>query len=113
MAGGKGNITPSDGKPFVKGDSRINRKGRAPKLPELEKLLAEVLGEKKDRVSAVETILKALRHKATKGDIRAAELLLDRAYGKLKNSTDLSLDIEKLTESQLDSIINKLLNKAT
>ena len=30
----------------------------------------------------------ALRAKATKGDVRAAEVLLDRAYGKAKQSLD-------------------------
>jgi hypothetical protein len=30
----------------------------------------------------------ALRAKAAKGDVRAAELLLDRAYGKVKQDID-------------------------
>jgi hypothetical protein len=67
--------------PFVKNDPRINRKG-APKLPEINALLSKVLGEEKDGVSAAEAILKALRLKASKGDVRAIELMLDRAYGK-------------------------------
>lgn len=67
--------------PFVKGDPRINRKG-APKLPEINALLSKVLGEEKDGISAAELILKALRLKAAKGDVRAIELMLDRAYGK-------------------------------
>ena len=56
--------------------------GRPCKLPELDKLLADVLGEEKDGITAAEAILKALRMKASKGDIRAAEVILDRAYGK-------------------------------
>lgn len=59
-----------------------NGGGRPRKLPELDKLLADVLGEEKDGVSAAEAILKALRLKASKGDVRAIELMLDRAYGK-------------------------------
>jgi hypothetical protein len=35
--------------------------------------------------------LKALRAKATKGDVRAAEVLLDRAYGKAKQITDTNI----------------------
>jgi hypothetical protein len=69
-----------------------NPKGRPKKLPELDKLLADVLGEEKDGVSAAEVILKALRAKAAKGDIRAAEVLLDRAFGKAKQSTDVTLN---------------------
>lgn len=60
-----------------------------PKLPELHKILADVLGkEGKDGMTAAEEILQALHAKAKKGDTRAAELLLDRAYGKPKQTVD-------------------------
>jgi hypothetical protein len=64
--------------------------GRPKKLPELRELLANVLGDEKDGKTAAEAILMALRAKAAKGDVRAAELLLDRAYGKPKQDVDLS-----------------------
>jgi hypothetical protein len=67
--------------------------GRPNKLPELDKLLANVLGEEKDGITAAEVILMALRAKAAKGDIRAAEVLLDRGYGKAKQSIDLNADV--------------------
>ena len=73
--------TPPGAKPFVKGQSG-NPKGRTKDIPELKQLLAEVLAEDKDGINAAKAILMALRAKATKGDVRAAELLLDRAYGK-------------------------------
>jgi len=76
--------------PFTKDDPRINKEGRPKKLPELDKLLADVLGEEKDGITAAEAILKALRAKATKGDIRAAEVLLDRGWGKAKQSVDIT-----------------------
>ena len=79
-------------KPFKKGQSG-NPNGRPKKLPELDKLLADVLGEEKDGVTAAEVILKALRAKAAKGDIRAAEVLLDRAFGKAKQHLDLSTTV--------------------
>jgi hypothetical protein len=69
--------------------------GRPRKLPELDKLLADVMGEEKDGLSAAEAILKALRAKATKGDIRAAEVLLDRAYGKAKQTIDNNLNVSQ------------------
>lgn len=81
-------------KPFKKGESG-NPNGRPKKLPELDKLLADVLGEEKDGVSAAEVILKALRLKATKGDIRAAEVLLDRGYGKAKQIIDNNINVTK------------------
>ena len=76
-------------KPFKKGQSG-NPNGRPKKLPELDKLLADVLGEEKDGRTAAEAILMALRAKAAKGDIRAAEVLLDRAWGKAKQQVDVT-----------------------
>ena len=38
----------------------------------------------------------ALRAKAVKGDTGAAELLLDRAYGKPKQHTDITTQGEKI-----------------
>jgi hypothetical protein len=67
------------------------RGGRPRKLPELHVLLADVLGEEKDGVTAAEAILKAIRARAAKGDTRAAELLLDRAYGKPKQTNETTL----------------------
>jgi hypothetical protein len=78
---------PPEHSKFKKGQSG-NPNGRPRKLPELDKLLADVLGEEKDGVTAGEAILKAIRARAAKGDVRAAELLLDRAYGKPKQSID-------------------------
>jgi orotate phosphoribosyltransferase len=51
------------------------------------------LGEEKDGITAGEAILKALRAKATKGDVRAAEVLLDRAYGKAKQTMDTNVNM--------------------
>jgi hypothetical protein len=73
-------------KPFKKGDSRINKKGRPPKLPKLDELMAEVLGKDEKGVTAAQKILKAIYDKALKGDVKAAELLLDRGYGKVQQS---------------------------
>jgi hypothetical protein len=75
-----------------------NGGGRPKKLPELDKLLADVLGEEKDGITAGEVILKALRAKAAKGDVRAAEVLLDRAYGKSKQTMDVSVSKKNLPE---------------
>ena len=77
---------------FKKGQTG-NPNGRPRKLPELDKLLADVLGEENDGITAGEAILKALRAKATKGDVRAAEVLLDRAYGKAKQTMDTNVNM--------------------
>lgn len=92
----KPNPIPNN-KPFKKGQSG-NPRGRPKKLPQLDLLLADVLGEEKDGITAAEAILKALRMKATKGDVRAAEVILDRAYGKSKQVNELTIKESKLPE---------------
>lgn len=82
-------------KPFKKGQSG-NPNGRPKKLPELDKLLADVLGEEKDGITAAEAILKRLRVEAAKGNLRAAEILLDRAYGKAKQRIDHTTNDEPI-----------------
>jgi hypothetical protein len=72
-------------------------------LPELDKLLADVLGEEKDGITAAEAILKALRLKAAKGDVRAIEVLLDRAYGKAKQEIN-----SNITSNQLEVVIKRM-----
>lgn len=71
-------------KPFKKNDPRINKKGAPKKLPALDILLAELLGEEKNGMTAADAVLRSIFAKALKGDVRAAELLLERAYGKVK-----------------------------
>ena len=77
---------------FKKGVSG-NPKGQPKKIPQLDVLLADVLGEEKDGIEADKAILMALRSKAVKGDVRAAEVLLDRAYGKATQSMVLDADV--------------------
>jgi hypothetical protein len=94
MPGGYKKIKPEDGVQWKKGQSG-NPNGRPRKLPNLNELLADVLGDEKDGVTAAEAILKAIRSKAVKGDIRAAEVLLDRGYGKPKQQIEASIEIEE------------------
>ena len=88
--------------PFTKNDPRINKDGRPKKLPEIDALMAIVMGEDKDGITAAEAILKALRAKASKGDIRAAEVLLDRAYGKAKQTIDSKTTIEGVSKITIE-----------
>jgi len=64
--------------------------GRPRKLPAINDLIADVLSEEKDGLTAAEAILKKLRQMAASGNLKAAEMLLDRAYGKPKSSTDIT-----------------------
>ena len=78
--------------PFKKGQCG-NPKGRPKKLPDLDVLMAEVMGEEQNGKTAAQAILSAMRARAAKGDVKAAQLLLDRAYGKVKQSVELGGDI--------------------
>jgi hypothetical protein len=99
-----------DGKPFVKNDPRINKAGRPKKLPDLDELLKEVLGEEIKGKVAMKLILLALRQKAMKGDVRAGELIMDRGYGKLVTKKDIDLNLETMSEADIDRVIEKLSN---
>ena len=65
-------------------------------MPALDLLIAEVLSDEQNGMSAAEAILKVMRQKAIKGDLKAAEMLLNRAYGKPKESIEV-----KVTEVEI------------
>jgi len=96
---------PHDGKKFQAGNN-ANPNGRPRKLPNLDKLLGDVLGTEEDNKDGWAVIIEALKRKAAKGDVRAAELLLNRGYGKAKQFINLnheggvSLVFEQATASE-------------
>ena len=91
-------------KPFGNGpDPRRNVNGRPKKLPQLDVLLEKVLGEEKHEVTELERIIKKLKLKAKAGDIRAAELLLDRYFGKVAQKMQISTGDSEPTEFVLPS----------
>jgi len=101
MAGKGGKISPAtEFKPGQTG----NPNGRPKKLPELDKLLAGVLGDEQNGMTAGEAILMRLRKDALSGHIRAAEILLDRAYGKPKQPVEHSGDQDKPIKVQTDKL---------
>ena len=100
----------ADGVPFKKGDARINRKGRPVKIRNLDELLRDVLDEDMNGRQAMELVLIALRKKAMAGDKRAAELLMDRRYGKLKTLSEIDLT-SQLSDTDIDKICDRILNR--
>ena len=80
---------------FHTNPERINKLGRPKKLPGLDELLLDVLGdgEKKNEGKA---ILEALLKRAKKGDVRAAEVLFDRGWGKVKQSVEFTVPEEQV-----------------
>ena len=73
--------------PFKKNNT--HGKGRPKRLPELDELLADVLSRETAGRSTLESILLGLVRKAKMGYVRAAELLLNRKYGKLKDTVNV------------------------
>ena len=89
--------------PFKPGDPRINRKGPPKKIVRLQNLLEEVFGieiESPDEIkkSSVGKILIAIEKAAKKGNIYAANSLLDRIYGRPKQSVEVSGALEAREE---------------
>lgn len=97
------NPNPSPKTRFKKGQSG-NPKGRV-KLPDIKDALAKILAEEKDGYTALDAILAQLRAKASKGDIRAAEALLDRAFGKPRQSIDHTSDDKPLIPSRVEWVV--------
>lgn len=86
MAFEKGNKIGNRFKPGETG----NENGRPKKLPEVDKLIAEVMGSKDggiDESGALE-IFESLLKQAKKGNTQAAEILLNRAFGKVPNKNE-------------------------
>lgn len=75
--------------PFPKGVSG-NPNGRPRKLPKIDDLLSDILGAEEDNASEAYAILHSLVKQAKGGNVKAAEILLDRAYGKAKQTIDHS-----------------------
>lgn len=86
---------PHDGRKMKKGET-LNPHGRPKKLPEIDKLLADVLGDLNGN-SVAKEIIEAMVKRAKKGDVRAAELLLERAYGKPTQPIEHSGEIKGFT----------------
>jgi hypothetical protein len=74
---------------FKKGKSG-NPNGRPKKPPEIDELLAEVLTDQVNGMDAAKAILINLREQALKGNLKAAEMLLDRAYGKPRQRQEVT-----------------------
>jgi hypothetical protein len=104
----KKNPIPNN-KPFPKGVSG-NPNGRPRKLPHLDEILANVLGQEKEvngeQITAAEAIIRSLLAQAAKGNIQAAKLLLERGYGLSKQTIDLKGDLQtgpKMDTSKLNT----------
>lgn len=64
--------------------------GRPTKLPSLDLVMANVLGDEQQGITAAEAIVRALFKSALKGNVQAIKLLLERGYGMPKQPIEHS-----------------------
>ena len=77
-------------KPFKKGhDERRNTKG-AYKIMEQREALEQALEPTEDGIDGAVKIFKGLRKAAEKGDAAAAKIILERLYGPVKQSHEIT-----------------------
>jgi hypothetical protein len=83
--------------PWKKGESG-NPAGRPKQLPELRPMLARLLSEPTpEGIEAAEAIVRGLIREAAKGNTRAAELILRRAYGDTPKSLEVHTERKPLS----------------
>jgi hypothetical protein len=69
----------------------------------------DLLGENEKGVSKMKTILQSLTRKAVRGNMKATETLLERAYGRPRQQVDLAIDLAAELKSN-DHLIAEVFN---
>ena len=88
--------------------------GRKPKIPNLSDIMIKVMGDEKDEKTAMEAVFMSLRLRAIKGDVSAARLLIEYAYGKPNQNISVTGEDGgpiKVVSTGLNSDERKLLDK--
>jgi hypothetical protein len=65
--------------------------GRKKELPALGEIVANSLGEENNGITDAEAILNAMKLKAKKGDVKAAEFVFGYGYGKPRQTTETNI----------------------
>jgi len=105
------------GKPFAKGDPRINRKGRKPLNQTFGEYVRDFLEADNDgkKKSVIEEMTQVAVDLAKKGNYQFWDALTNRAYGKVPDVIETSQqerpDLSKLTKEEL-KIWMQLLEKS-
>lgn len=102
MPGGYKKITGADGNTFSSENQPANP-GRKKKIPDLDRLLADVLGSENPDQTEVHNVLEALLKQAKKGNVNAATVILNRAYGMPKQTNETTIKTDGANAETLDA----------
>ncbi len=119
MTGSNTATNTHGGKPFVKGDPRINRKGRPKDFDALRELSLQIAHEvatvrEKDSGVVHELLLdghrvtvaeKILRDWARSGDWQRQKGFIEIAFGKVPDEVNVGFNFAKMTDDQLTKFI--------
>jgi len=80
-----------------RGDPAKPGAGRPRKIPALEELIADIMGDADGEAAAsgIREVFEALRKRAIKGDVAAAKILIEYTYGKAAQSIKITEQPEK------------------
>jgi len=104
-------------KPFVKGDPRINRKGRTPKGTTFAEYIRAFMEDDDDgkRKSIIQEMTEEAVKQAKRGHFQYWDSLTNRGYGKVPDKVEMNTqekpDLSKLTTEELETWM-QLLQKA-
>ena len=97
-----GYADPPKGRPFQKGDARINRKGRPKSFDGLRALTQMILHEKvksKDGSIVMSRLEIILREMAASKDPRQKQWLVEVGFGKVPQKVDVDAVVEYIVET--------------
>jgi len=95
---------PGKGKPFKKGDPRINRNGREMEPWTWAGTVRRMAEEGKKGDQLKEAVSRSLIKEAIKGNVPAIKEFGDRIDGKAPQSTDITTDGEKIKGIQINIV---------
>lgn len=107
---------PENLKPRKKGDPALPGAGRPPKIPSIDKILAEEFGETEEGKSAARELIRTLKKAALSGKMtvlraQSAERLADRIWGKPKSNDTLNVRVQLIDEILSDEKTRAALSK--
>ena len=88
---------------WTKGQGKVEGAGRPRKLPNLDAVMTRVFGvTSDDEVSKIDEIMIAMYKQAIKkGNVQAANLILDRMHGKVAQRVHMNVGVGKEDVQQL------------